>query len=353
MLHLIENYPNQKSSGPPPETKARTKNGSCQHQSYTYDRAPAPHKIVTVDVVSTDVVSTEIVGIHPRRTAPQSQAPTVKAATKTPPLHLQRTRETYRQTGREPSPSKIYDKIPHATQCHQSPKSRYDDQHALIQKLYYGFRYYDPVTGRWPSRDPIEEDGGLNLYAMVGNDSINAWDYLGQHCCKVKSFEIKVQRWTGGWPSLFARTYTRRLKVRFKLVLEEGSDNTHCLIRQEKRGLVTWANSPFGNESFPNWTIDGPTNWWDGSSFGTIPGSWKNNGKTAIFRDEPGIRGASKDNFPIYYGGVGGSGHFEFKTYVLDRYGSGSIEDRTLAEIQWGLLIDYSSPSDGSHYFYL
>ena len=44
---------------------------------------------------------------------------------------------------------------------------------------YYGFRYYDPTTGRWPNRDPIEEQGGLNLYAFVGNDGVNAWDQLG------------------------------------------------------------------------------------------------------------------------------------------------------------------------------
>jgi len=44
---------------------------------------------------------------------------------------------------------------------------------------YYGFRYYDPVTGRWPNRDPIQERGGLNLYAMVGNDSVNASDLFG------------------------------------------------------------------------------------------------------------------------------------------------------------------------------
>ena len=42
------------------------------------------------------------------------------------------------------------------------------------------YRYYDPVTGRWRSRDPIEEKGGLNLYAFVGNDVINANDYLGR-----------------------------------------------------------------------------------------------------------------------------------------------------------------------------
>ncbi len=47
---------------------------------------------------------------------------------------------------------------------------------------YYGYRYYDPVTGRWPSRDPIEEEGGLNLYGFVGNDSINDTDLLGHEC---------------------------------------------------------------------------------------------------------------------------------------------------------------------------
>ncbi|MEM0967685.1 MAG: RHS repeat-associated core domain-containing protein [Verrucomicrobiota bacterium] len=44
---------------------------------------------------------------------------------------------------------------------------------------YYGFRYYDPQTGRWLNRDPIEEAGGLNLYRFVGNDGVNAWDLLG------------------------------------------------------------------------------------------------------------------------------------------------------------------------------
>jgi len=44
----------------------------------------------------------------------------------------------------------------------------------------YGFRYYDPGTGRWPSRDPIEEAGGLNLYIFLGNDGGNGWDYLGE-----------------------------------------------------------------------------------------------------------------------------------------------------------------------------
>jgi RHS repeat-associated protein len=45
---------------------------------------------------------------------------------------------------------------------------------------YSGSRSYDPTTGRWPSRDPIGERGGVNLYGFVGNDGVSRWDYLGQ-----------------------------------------------------------------------------------------------------------------------------------------------------------------------------
>ena len=44
---------------------------------------------------------------------------------------------------------------------------------------YYGYRYYDPKTGRWPSRDPIEEEGGENIYSFVFNNSFSLYDYLG------------------------------------------------------------------------------------------------------------------------------------------------------------------------------
>ena len=44
---------------------------------------------------------------------------------------------------------------------------------------YYGYRYYDPQTGRWPSRDPIEEEGGVNLYLFADNLSISKFDVLG------------------------------------------------------------------------------------------------------------------------------------------------------------------------------
>jgi RHS repeat-associated protein len=45
--------------------------------------------------------------------------------------------------------------------------------------VYYGRRYYDPRLGRWVSRDPIEEMGGLNVYDFLGNSPIGRWDMLG------------------------------------------------------------------------------------------------------------------------------------------------------------------------------
>ncbi len=38
---------------------------------------------------------------------------------------------------------------------------------------------YNPETGSFLSRDPIEERGGENLYGFVRNDAVNAVDYLG------------------------------------------------------------------------------------------------------------------------------------------------------------------------------
>jgi RHS repeat-associated protein len=44
---------------------------------------------------------------------------------------------------------------------------------------YYGYRWFDPETGRWINRDPIEERGGLNLYGFVGNSSLFNFDVVG------------------------------------------------------------------------------------------------------------------------------------------------------------------------------
>jgi len=39
--------------------------------------------------------------------------------------------------------------------------------------------FYNPTTGRWLSRDPIEEKGGTGIYAFVVNNPIKFYDKLG------------------------------------------------------------------------------------------------------------------------------------------------------------------------------
>jgi RHS repeat-associated protein len=45
--------------------------------------------------------------------------------------------------------------------------------------VYYGYRFYDPDRGRWVNRDPIGEQGGYNLYGMVGNNPLTYLDANG------------------------------------------------------------------------------------------------------------------------------------------------------------------------------
>jgi RHS repeat-associated protein len=53
------------------------------------------------------------------------------------------------------------------------------EYHAPSGLYYYGFRFYDPNTQRWLNRDPIEERGGINLYAYVRNRITSRIDPIG------------------------------------------------------------------------------------------------------------------------------------------------------------------------------
>ena len=44
---------------------------------------------------------------------------------------------------------------------------------------YYGYRFYSPTLGRWQSRDPMGEQGGINTYQFVNNSSVNTLDAFG------------------------------------------------------------------------------------------------------------------------------------------------------------------------------
>jgi RHS repeat-associated protein len=56
--------------------------------------------------------------------------------------------------------------------------SKYLDQETGM--YYYGTRLYSPTLARWINRDPIEENGGWNLYGFVGNEPVGRWDMRGR-----------------------------------------------------------------------------------------------------------------------------------------------------------------------------
>jgi RHS repeat-associated protein len=68
---------------------------------------------------------------------------------------------------------------------------------------YYGYRFYDPNLQRWLNRDPIEEDGGVNLYGFVFNAAVNLVDPFGlcdgDHLASMPSYPglfDKPSQWT-------------------------------------------------------------------------------------------------------------------------------------------------------------
>ncbi|PML47837.1 hypothetical protein BCT35_20785 [Vibrio lentus] len=46
--------------------------------------------------------------------------------------------------------------------------------------VYFGYRFYMPNLGRWLNRDPLQEQGGINLYAYVDGDPLGYVDPDGK-----------------------------------------------------------------------------------------------------------------------------------------------------------------------------
>jgi RHS repeat-associated protein len=127
--------------------------------------------------------------------------------------------------------------------------------------VYYNYRHYEPVMGRWMSRDPIEEYGGLGLYLFAANcplcypDALGMgvfWEYFKDGCVIASSLVTMAgatmlggaSAWTGvgavvGWTGLvigadqFAKSVWR---VRNRINGEDPANDT----------LITWSVKALG-----------------------------------------------------------------------------------------------------------
>lgn len=140
--------------------------------------------------------------------------------------------------------------------------------------------YYSPNLGRWISRDPIEEQGGLNLYAAMLNNPATQTDYLGLGC----SYSPGKSPYTASGydkPSLYPRDIRLCDKVPVTLPIwppgatltikvmdcqqefygDNGSVGTYCVCSWSVRQLCTktccsfWTALVSGENSYTEETV--------------------------------------------------------------------------------------------------
>jgi hypothetical protein len=120
--------------------------------------------------------------------------------------------------------------------------------------------FYNPATGRWISRDPIEERGGKNLYGFVGESPVVFHDPTGlKKKCGVESFSVK---WTKGTIGLI------HIDVRIRFKTGGDYEPKCCQYRQNAmtKFQIKMAQAPIWNfDSSPlhydkysrSWDTDG------------------------------------------------------------------------------------------------
>ena len=100
---------------------------------------------------------------------------------------------------------------------------------------YYGYRYYSPELGRWVSKDPIGERGGLNIFLALGNNSVTNVDPFGDS-------------WLDG-----ANNYYNTAKKAINLFLNDIPDNDPG--KKKAQALMIHYVTGFGSEFSEDWTL--------------------------------------------------------------------------------------------------
>lgn len=109
--------------------------------------------------------------------------------------------------------------------------------------------HYDPNIGRWLSRDPIMENGGINLYGMCDNNLISRYDLMGAMPVEEPDYQDNPQVMDlplgGTLPN--RRVRLGEAIMRFGLKLEIQHDKK-CCVKAEIWYLVdpfVWVDSVF------------------------------------------------------------------------------------------------------------
>jgi hypothetical protein len=178
-----------------------------------YPRNPRPRKARSADIYAYDsrkISNQNTTATHPRRTTPTPRPHTYPDSKNQRYINLS-------SSAHAPTTPSNHPFTPHPTP-HRKPISLTLKNQKIHPIHSYAFTQI-PITN-WPSRDPIEEMGGINLYGFVGNEGIGRIDILGLHDTAPDSggywvlrgmfpifflgnddhehLEKTIQHWTGG-----------------------------------------------------------------------------------------------------------------------------------------------------------
>ncbi len=74
---------------------------------------------------------------------------------------------------------------------------------AVTGLMNFRMRWYDAVTGRWLSKDPIGLNGGVNLYVFCCNSPINLTDPSGRFIGSLGGFFCRCCHWRDFWCTIW------------------------------------------------------------------------------------------------------------------------------------------------------
>jgi RHS repeat-associated protein len=81
------------------------------------------------------------------------------------------------------------------------------EHHDRSGLVYYGYRWYAPELQRWVNRDPIEEEGGINLHRFASNEPIGRIDFEGLWWgpAAIKAAGLLAKKWLAQCPARHCR----------------------------------------------------------------------------------------------------------------------------------------------------
>ena len=172
----------------------------------------------------------------------------------------------------------------------------------LTGTYYYGYRWYGAATGRWLSWDPIEEQGGVNLYGFVINNPIGIVDREG---LAVWTFPYDAQ----------LREAADKIIQQLLATAEDAGGTIRATLLEEARTVAGKVASTGSFQAQRRYTFKSSKFTWleYNISYGVIGQRDKGCCVTVGIRGGGGLRAKSP---PVIYGGaivVAGNAAFDFR----------------------------------------